>query len=99
GAPSSALDVASNHAIVGLTHAAASEAISYGVSINAVGAGYIDTRMFARVQKYPGNQAAGAGRVPYGRGGHSEDVTDAVMFLVGTEARRLTGQTLFLGGS
>jgi NAD(P)-dependent dehydrogenase (short-subunit alcohol dehydrogenase family) len=97
GAPSSALDVASNHALIGLTRIAALGAVPFGVRINAVGPGYVDTAMFARAAS-PDNQAAGTGRVPHGRAGRPDEVADAVMFLAGPEAPYLTGQTLFLDG-
>jgi NAD(P)-dependent dehydrogenase (short-subunit alcohol dehydrogenase family) len=97
GAPSSALDVASNHAIIGLTQTAASEAVPYGVRVNAVGPRCIDTATFRWAAASPGNQAAGAGRVSNGRSGDWEEVSDAVIFLACRESTYPTGQTLFLG--
>jgi NAD(P)-dependent dehydrogenase (short-subunit alcohol dehydrogenase family) len=48
GFPNSALYVASKHAVIGLTGTAALEAAPFGVRVNAIGPGYIDTAMYAR---------------------------------------------------
>src|SRR5574337_217360 len=77
---------------------AALEAAPFGVRVNAVGPGYIDTAMFARVMGSPDNQAAVASTIPQGRAGRPEEVADAIMYLAGPQATYLTGQTLFLDG-
>jgi NAD(P)-dependent dehydrogenase (short-subunit alcohol dehydrogenase family) len=98
GFPNSALYVASKHAIIGMTRTAALEAAAFGVRVNAIGPGYIDTAMFARVAGSPDNQNAATSTIPQGRAGHPEEVADAILFLSGNQATYLTGQTLFLDG-
>jgi NAD(P)-dependent dehydrogenase (short-subunit alcohol dehydrogenase family) len=49
GAPNMALYTASKHAVEGLTRAAALEAAAYGVRVNAVAPGPVDTEMLARL--------------------------------------------------
>jgi NAD(P)-dependent dehydrogenase (short-subunit alcohol dehydrogenase family) len=49
GFPGASLYVASKHAIIGLTRSAALEAAAYGVRVNAVGPGPVQTAMFDRV--------------------------------------------------
>jgi NAD(P)-dependent dehydrogenase (short-subunit alcohol dehydrogenase family) len=98
GFPKSALYVASQHAIIGLTRTAALEAAPFGVRVNAVGPGCVDTAMFARVVGSPENQAAATRSIPQGRAGHPDEVADAITFLSSCQAVHLTGQSLFLDG-
>jgi NAD(P)-dependent dehydrogenase (short-subunit alcohol dehydrogenase family) len=98
GFPNSALYVASQHAIIGLTRTAALEAAPFGVRVNAVGPGCVDTAMFARVVGSPENQAAATRSIPQGRAGHPDEVADAITFLSSCQAAHLTGQSLFLDG-
>jgi NAD(P)-dependent dehydrogenase (short-subunit alcohol dehydrogenase family) len=98
GFPNSALYVASKHAVIGLTRSAALEAAPFGVRVNAIGPGFIDTAMFARVAGSPENQTALSGTIPQGRAGRPEEVAEAIQFLSGTQSTYLTGQTLFLDG-
>src|SRR6202012_955893 len=53
GFPNSALYVASKHAVIGLPRSAALEAAPFDVRVNAIGPGYVDTAMFARVAGSP----------------------------------------------
>jgi NAD(P)-dependent dehydrogenase (short-subunit alcohol dehydrogenase family) len=69
GAPNSALYVASKHAVIGLTRTAALEAAPFGVRVNAIGPGYINTAMFERVAGSLDNQSAAAATIPQHRGG------------------------------
>lgn len=98
GFPNSSLYVASKHAVIGLTRSAALEAAPFGVRVNAIGPGFIDTAMFARVAGSPENQTALAGTIPQGRAGRPDEVADAILFLAGSRANYLTGQAIFLDG-
>jgi NAD(P)-dependent dehydrogenase (short-subunit alcohol dehydrogenase family) len=98
GFPNSALYVASKHAIIGLTRTAALEAAPFGVRVNAIGPGYIDTPMFARVLGNAESQSAATSTIPQGRAGRPDEVADAILFLSGGQSTYLTGQTLFLDG-
>jgi NAD(P)-dependent dehydrogenase (short-subunit alcohol dehydrogenase family) len=98
GALNSALYVASKHAVIGLTRTAALEAAPFGVRVNAIGPGHINTAMFARVAGSPDNQNAAAATIPQRRAGQPEEVADTIVFMAGTQATYLTGQTLFLDG-
>jgi NAD(P)-dependent dehydrogenase (short-subunit alcohol dehydrogenase family) len=98
GFPNAALYVATKHAVIGLTRSAALEAAPFGVRVNAIGPGFIDTAMFARVAGSPENQTALSGTIPQGRAGRPEEVAEAIRFLSGTQSAYLTGQTVFLDG-
>jgi NAD(P)-dependent dehydrogenase (short-subunit alcohol dehydrogenase family) len=60
--------IASKHAVLGLTRAAALEAAPFGVRVNAVHPGFIESRMLSDIATRLGGDAEGLiGRVPAGR--------------------------------
>jgi NAD(P)-dependent dehydrogenase (short-subunit alcohol dehydrogenase family) len=89
--------VASKHAIVGLTRAAALEYATKGIRVNAVCPGVIRTAMVERIEHgHPGlNLAAGE---PMGRMGTPEEIAAAVTWLCCDRASFVTGQALAVDG-
>ena len=89
--------IASKHAVIGLTKSAAMEAAAFGVRVNAVAPGYIDTRMLHSlwVARSPDNpeafRASMEERVPLKRLGQPDDVSNLVTWLLSDEASYLTG--------
>jgi NAD(P)-dependent dehydrogenase (short-subunit alcohol dehydrogenase family) len=107
GYPYIAAYAASKHGVLGLTKCAALEAVSRGVTVNAVCPGYVDTPMtdsgVARIVQKTGLDAAEVRRrledmSPQKRLFTSEEVSALVMFLCGEAARGITGQALSLDG-
>ena len=99
GFPLNAPYVASKHAIIGLTRAAALEGAAHGVRVNAVGPGPVQTAMLDRVTG--GDEEAKAAflaTIPIGRGGDPKEIADAIVFMASDRAGFLTGQTIFLDG-
>jgi NAD(P)-dependent dehydrogenase (short-subunit alcohol dehydrogenase family) len=91
--------VASKHAIIGLTRAAALEGAAHGVRVNAVGPGPVQTAMLDRVTG--GDEAAKAAflsTIPLGRAGQPDEIAHAIVFIASERAGFLTGQTIFLDG-
>lgn len=96
--PGQAHYVASKGAISALTRAAALEAAPFGIRVNAVAPGSIDTPMAAARLADPEQLRWLTGRVPLGRVGQAAEVGDLVAFLLSERARYLTGEVIHLDG-
>ena len=75
------------------SRAAASELGRYGITVNIISPGPIQTGYIAPELEQRLNL-----EIPLGRVGQPEDVADVVVFLASEQARWLTGQLLFVGG-
>ncbi len=84
---------ASKHAIESYTRSAAVELGVYGITVNAVAPGPVQTGYLT-----PAQEAEIAARTPLRRVGRPEDIADAILFLASEQARWITGQVLFVGG-
>jgi NAD(P)-dependent dehydrogenase (short-subunit alcohol dehydrogenase family) len=99
GFPLNAPYVASKHAIIGLTRSAALEAAPFGVRVNAVAPGPVQTAMLERVTGGDAEaKAAFLATVPQGRAGDPEEIADAIVFIASDQAGFLTGQTITVDG-
>ena len=78
----------------GLTSRLAFEAARFGVRVNAVSPGFIETGMTAALTP---EMRAGLG-IPLGRLGTPEEVAEAVAFLLSRRATYLTGEVLHVDG-
>lgn len=84
---------ASKHAIESYSRSAAAEMGRYGITVNIVAPGPIQTGYLT-----PEQEVEIARTTPLGRVGRPEDVADVIAFLASDEARWLTGQLLYTGG-
>ncbi len=84
---------ASKHAIESYSRSAAAEMGKYGITVNVVAPGPIQTGYIT-----PEAEAEIAAGTPLGRVGRPEDVADAIVFLASEQGRWLTGQLLYVGG-
>ena len=87
----------------GFTRTAAIELGPYGVTVNAIGPGFIDTEMTratAARLRVPFDEfaAAAAKQIPVGRVGRPEDIASLVAFLVSDEAGFVSGQVIYAAG-
>lgn len=80
-----------------MTAALAFELARFGIRVNAVAPGHIDTPLLL-VSKDPVALAARIRLVPLGRLGTPDDIARAVVFLASSRASYITGQTLTVDG-
>jgi acetoacetyl-CoA reductase len=87
---------AAKSGIHGFTKALAQEGARYGITVNAIAPGYVDTEM---VRAVPGEVLRKiVAKIPIGRLGHAEDIARGVAFLTADEAEFITGSTLSING-
>ena len=87
---------AAKSGIHGFTKALAQEGARYGITVNALAPGYIDTDMVAAVP--PDVLEKIKARVPVGRLGRAEEIARGVAFLCAEDAAFVTGSTLSING-
>lgn len=84
---------ASKHALESYSRAAAAELGKYGITVNIVSLGPVQTGWIA-----PELEQKEVPTIPLGRVGQPEDVADVIVFLASEQARWVTGQLLYVGG-
>jgi acetoacetyl-CoA reductase len=87
---------AAKSGIHGFTKALAQEGARFGVTVNAIAPGYIDTDMVAAVPENVLEKIVA--RIPVGRLGHADEIARGVAFLASEEAGFITGSTLSING-
>ena len=87
---------AAKSGIHGFTKALAQEGAKFGVTVNAIAPGYIDTDMVAAVPA-PVLEKIVA-KIPVGRLGQADEIARGVAFLASDEAGFVTGSTMSING-
>jgi acetoacetyl-CoA reductase len=87
---------AAKSGIHGFTKALAQEGAKYGVTVNAIAPGYIDTDMVAAVPAAVLEKIVA--KIPVGRLGQAEEIARGVAFLCSDDAGFVTGSTLSING-
>ena len=87
---------AAKSGIHGFTKALAQEGARFGITVNAIAPGYVDTEM---VRAVPGEVLRKiVAKIPMGRLGRASDIARGVAFLTADDADFITGSTLSING-
>jgi len=98
GTPRRAAYAASKGAIDAATRSLAIELGPYGIRVNSVAPGVVDTALWARNKTIPGVVEAIESQTPLRRWGTPEDIADVIVFLASDAARFVTGETISADG-
>ncbi|WP_395065163.1 SDR family NAD(P)-dependent oxidoreductase [Paraburkholderia silvatlantica] len=98
GASRNSIYVASKHAVEGLTKSAALEAAAFGVRVNAVAPGPIQTDMLDRITGTEQGKTTMLATVPLKRAGTPAEIADAIVFVASRKASFMTGEVLRVNG-
>ncbi|MBA4857478.1 SDR family oxidoreductase [Nocardia farcinica] len=96
--PGTAAYSPSKAAVVSLTKLCAVELAEFGIRVNAIAPGGVLTEGTANVSADEEREARFNALVPLGRRARPEDIADTVPFLLGPDARYVTGQILYVDG-
>ncbi len=87
---------AAKSGIHGFTKALAQEGARYGITVNAIAPGYIDTDMVAAVPENVLEKIVA--KIPVGRLGQASEIARGVSFLASEQGAFVTGSTLSING-
>lgn len=88
--------ISSKAAMLGLTKGIAKEVGKFGITVNSINPGRIDTPMIHDVSDEVNREIAS--RIPVGRLGRPSDIANAIEFLCSDESDFLTGTTIEVNG-
>ena len=97
-APGASVYTASKHAVEGLTKAAALEAAGFGMRVNAVAPGPVETGMLNRFTGNADRKAGLIAGVPLKRAGSPEELAQVIVFVASDKASFITGQIIGVDG-
>jgi 3-oxoacyl-[acyl-carrier protein] reductase len=87
---------AAKAAVIGITRVLAGELGQYGICVNVVAPGVIDT---PATRSYVNMEKMDASSVPMGRFGVPEDIVGAVVFFASDDSDFISGQSLLIDGA
>ncbi len=92
GIPGSSVYATAKAGMLGMTRALAIEVGNSGVTVNAIGPGWIDTASSSEAERTAGRHT------PVGRPGTPEEIGHVAVFLASEEASYVTGQLIVVDG-
>jgi NAD(P)-dependent dehydrogenase (short-subunit alcohol dehydrogenase family) len=99
GGPGAGIYGTSKAGVHAITRALAKDLAEYGIRVNAVSPGTIDTPFHAQIKSTkPEVFASWANNIMLGRLGQPQDVAGVVSFLAGKDSAFLTAETIQVGG-
>lgn len=87
---------ASKAGVIGFTKALAREVARFGVRVNAIAPGFIDTDMTASIDENARKKLYA--QIPLGQPGTARQVARAAVYLASEDAAYITGQVLTMDG-
>ncbi len=82
--------------LIGMSKSFAREYATYGITVNCVAPGFIDTPMTSGLSKEVKDNILG--NIPMKRMGSAKEVANAVLFLASDESAYITGSTIHVNG-
>ena len=89
---------ASKGGVISLTKSLASELGPYGINVNCVAPGWVDTDMSAEPLRKAGEIEKIVANIPLRRVATADDVAGPILFLASESARHITGEVLNVNG-
>ncbi|GAA1711399.1 SDR family NAD(P)-dependent oxidoreductase [Nonomuraea bangladeshensis] len=96
--PGQSAYAATKAGLVQLLRTAAAEFGPYGVRVNAVAPGVVETPLTRQIKDHPDWYAAYAAKSALGRWASAEEIAGAVVYLAGDAASFVTGSVLYVDG-
>jgi 2-deoxy-D-gluconate 3-dehydrogenase len=84
--------------VIEMTKCMSNEWAPYGITVNCIAPGYIDTDMLRELENDKVRSDQIKGRIPIGEFGKPADVANLILFLCSNEAKYITGQTIAVDG-
>jgi NAD(P)-dependent dehydrogenase (short-subunit alcohol dehydrogenase family) len=84
--------------VTALTQSVGAEWAKYGITVNAVAPGPVETEGVLEVWKTPAMIANACREVPLGRLGRPEEIAWAVIFVASDQSNFMTGETMYVSG-
>jgi NAD(P)-dependent dehydrogenase (short-subunit alcohol dehydrogenase family) len=89
---------ASKGGVQQITRAMANDWAKYGILVNAIGPGWVNTELTKALREDKKRFAELSGRIPLGRWAEPEEMAGAAVFLASDASAYITGQTIFVDG-
>jgi 3-oxoacyl-[acyl-carrier protein] reductase len=84
--------------LVGFTRSLSLEQARFGITVNAVAPGFVETEGMQALPHYDKLRELGLQKIPLGFLGLPQDIADTVAFLASDRARYISGTTVFVTG-
>jgi len=89
---------ASKGGVISMTKSLAAELGPYGITVNSVAPGWVDTDMSSEALGRPGEREKAAAIIPLGRVATSEECAGPIVFLASDLANHINGEVLNVNG-
>jgi 2-deoxy-D-gluconate 3-dehydrogenase len=89
---------AAKHAVIGLTRALANEWAEYGLNVNAIAPGYVETELTDALRNDERRMQALLTRIPAGRFAEPDEIAGAAVFLASPAASYVNGSVVTVDG-